>query len=104
MKQLSLKFERTLEKTEHQLDLALSKLCLEYNEEVYIKLSLAFTLMGKGPNILNQLLMHYTSTIHNLSLVLVAKYGNGEPGKKQYQELCGLVNEDRWVPLELFRS
>lgn len=34
MKQLSLKFERTLEKTEQQLDAALSKLCLEYNEEV----------------------------------------------------------------------
>lgn len=38
MKQLSLKFERTLERTEQQLDMALSKLCLDYNEEVQFNL------------------------------------------------------------------
>ncbi|XP_022664599.1 syndetin-like isoform X2 [Varroa jacobsoni] len=97
MKQLSLKFDRTLEKTEQQLDVALSKLCLDYNEEAYAKLTSALTLLGRGPNILDQLLMHFTLTIHNLSLVTVAKHGqHGEPGKKQYADLCQAVNEDRY--------
>ncbi|OQR71010.1 coiled-coil domain-containing protein 132-like [Tropilaelaps mercedesae] len=98
LKQLSLKFERTLEKTEQQLDLALSKLCLDYNEETYAKLTSALTLLGRGPNVLDQLLMHFTSTIHNLSLVIIAKHGqHGEPGKKQYVDLCQAVNEDRYA-------
>lgn len=71
-----------------------------YWTQAYAKLTSALTLLGRGPNILDQLLMHFTLTIHNLSLVTVAKHGqHGEPGKKQYADLCQAVNEDRSVSI-----
>ena len=52
---------------EESLDVALSKVCVDFNEDRYRLLVEAYALLGKGKtqSSMDQLLMHITSAIHN---------------------------------------
>ena len=64
---LSVKLQDTLEMAEESLDVALSKVCVDFNEDRYRLLVEAYALLGKGKtqSSMDQLLMHITSAIHN---------------------------------------
>ncbi|XP_054713927.1 syndetin-like [Uloborus diversus] len=99
--ELSSKLQDTLEMTEEQLDVALSKVCTNFDQVRYEKLQEAYGLLGKTQTALDQLLMHFASAIHNTAfrivLDFVEKSGNEKSfPKRQYFDLCKLVNSDNF--------
>jgi hypothetical protein len=47
IQQFSLKLQDTLELAEEQLDVALSKVCIDFKDQVYGRLQEAYKLLGK---------------------------------------------------------
>ena len=110
--ELSNKLQDTLEMTEEQIDVALSKMCLSFNIPLYIKLQNAYQLLGKTQTAMDQLLMHFASAIHNKAFSIVFGYvelfcssssSSNEQKidnfhKKQYSELCSFLTAEGFVP------
>ena len=70
IQQLSVKLQDTLEMAEESLDVALSKVCVDFHGDRYRLLIEAYGLLGQGKthSSMDQLLMHLTSAIHNTGL------------------------------------
>ena len=117
--QLSGKLADTLVMTEEQLDQALarqlfiffslrsqshqifSRQCTNFNAETYGKLQQAYRLLGKTQTSMDQLLMHFTTAIHNNSFAVV--YGHvclmtNCPRPPPYPELCKEVAVESFLP------
>jgi len=60
-----------METAEEQLDMALSKACIHFDEKHYAKLQRAYQLLGKTHTCVDQLLMHFASAIHNTAFGVV---------------------------------
>ncbi|XP_067934677.1 syndetin-like [Watersipora subatra] len=93
--ELNSKLQDTLESVEELLDTALLKSCNHFDLSHYTKVQLAYSLLGKTQTAMDQLHMHYASTIHNVAFTVVLGYvelcsGTGDSTfqKKQYAELC----------------
>ncbi|CAL8147667.1 unnamed protein product [Orchesella dallaii] len=104
--ELSKKLQETQENAEEQLDVALSKVCLHFDERHYGKLQRAYQLLGKTQTCMDQLLMHYASAIHNTAFSVVHGFAelcrvDDQPinlQKKQYQDLCSCLTPDIFLP------
>ncbi|XP_023223864.1 syndetin-like [Centruroides sculpturatus] len=102
---LSSKLKDTLVMTEEQLDVALSKVCCQFDKTYYEKLQAAYKLLGKTQTAMDQLLMHFTSAIHNKAFVIVLGYvelcaGQSETNfqKRQYTDLCKHITAESFTP------
>ncbi|XP_077513179.1 vacuolar protein sorting 50 isoform X2 [Amblyomma americanum] len=101
--ELSAKLQETLEMTEEQLDVALSRLCVRFDHDHYGRLDAAYRLLGKTQMAAHQLLMHFSSAVHNSALAVVRSHAAPESGqppdlrKAQYADLCKLVPAERFL-------
>ena len=102
--ELNTKLQDTLENTEEQIDVALSKMCLTFNKDMYVKLMCAYNLLGKTQTAMDQLLMHFASAIHNKAFGIVLGYvelfaadTTSNYHKRQYNELCKCLTTDSFI-------
>ena len=104
--ELNTKLQDTLEMTEEQIDVALSKMCLTFNKDLYLKLMCAYNLLGKTQTAMDQLLMHFASAIHNKAFSIVLGYvelfastpdSSSNFHKRQYNELCKCLTSESFV-------
>uniref|UniRef100_D3ZTE2 VPS50 subunit of EARP/GARPII complex n=1 Tax=Rattus norvegicus TaxID=10116 RepID=D3ZTE2_RAT len=93
--ELNSKLQDTLEQIEEQLDVALSKICKNFDVNHYTKVQQAYRLLGKTQTAMDQLHMHFTQAIHNTVFQVVLGYvelcaGNTDTKfqKLQYKDLC----------------
>ncbi|XP_034375196.1 syndetin isoform X1 [Arvicanthis niloticus] len=103
--ELNSKLQDTLEQTEEQLDVALSKICKNFDINHYTKVQQAYRLLGKTQTAMDQLHMHFTQAIHNTVFQVVLGYvelcaGNTDTKfqKLQYKDLCTHVTPDSYIP------
>ncbi|XP_077554046.1 vacuolar protein sorting 50 [Haemaphysalis longicornis] len=95
--ELSAKLQETLEMTEEQLDMALSRLCVRFDRDHYGRLDAAYRLLGKTQMAAHQLLMHYSSAVQSQSVAVVRRHAQAGD-KAQYGDLCQLVPPERLLP------
>ncbi|KAK9506582.1 hypothetical protein O3M35_008485 [Rhynocoris fuscipes] len=98
---LSTKLQDTLVMAEEHLDVALAKICYEFDEEIYKKLQSAYFLLGKTPTAMDQLHMHFTSAVHDAAFNVVLSFvdaGSQSEAKTQYSQLCKEVEEANLIP------
>ncbi|XP_066210151.1 syndetin [Saccopteryx leptura] len=103
--ELNSKLQDTLEQIEEQLDVALSKICKNFDINHYTKVQQAYRLLGKTQTAMDQLHMHFTQAIHNTVFQVVLGYvelcaGNTDTKfqKLQYKDLCTHVTADSYIP------
>uniref|UniRef100_A0A7N4UZ91 Vacuolar protein sorting-associated protein 54 N-terminal domain-containing protein n=1 Tax=Sarcophilus harrisii TaxID=9305 RepID=A0A7N4UZ91_SARHA len=103
--ELDSKLQDTLEQIEEQLDVALSKICKNFDVAHYTKVQQAYRLLGKTQTAMDQLHMHFTQAIHNTVFQVVLGYvelcaGNTDTKfqKLQYKDLCTHVTADSYIP------
>lgn len=103
--ELSSKLQDTLEMTEEQLDVALSKVCTRFVVLLYEKLQAAYKLLGKTQTAMDQLLMHFANAINNKAFNIVLGYvelcsgGNNTNFQKlQYPDLCKYIVPESFTP------
>jgi len=80
---LGAKLNYTIVMTEERLDQALSKLCINFNENQFNKIKETFALLGKTQFLYDQLLVHFCAAI-NEKMFKIAN---------SYVELCTNLNE-----------
>lgn len=115
IQQLSTNLTETLELAEEQLDVALSKICVDFKADSYEKLQEAYALLGKTQTSMDQLQMHSASAVHNNAWNVV--YGHvvlcqddpeliNETAKKLYVDLCCQLPGSSLLPclVDLCRS
>ncbi|XP_030788325.1 syndetin isoform X1 [Rhinopithecus roxellana] len=105
LSELNSKLQDTLEQIEEQLDVALSKICKNFDINHYTKVQQAYRLLGKTQTAMDQLHMHFTQAIHNTVFQVVLGYvelcaGNTDTKfqKLQYKDLCTHVTPDSYIP------
>ncbi|GAB1290525.1 Syndetin [Apodemus speciosus] len=105
LSELNSKLQDTLEQIEEQLDVALSKICKNFDMNHYTKVQQAYRLLGKTQTAMDQLHMHFTQAIHNTVFQVVLGYvelcaGNTDTKfqKLQYKDLCTHVTPDSYIP------
>ncbi|XP_043365233.1 syndetin isoform X3 [Dermochelys coriacea] len=103
--ELNSKLQDTLEQIEEQLDVALSKICKNFDIHHYTKVQQAYRLLGKTQTAMDQLHMHFTQAIHNTVFQVVLGYvelcaGNSDTKfqKLQYKDLCTHITSDSYIP------
>uniref|UniRef100_A0A8D2PY69 VPS50 subunit of EARP/GARPII complex n=1 Tax=Zosterops lateralis melanops TaxID=1220523 RepID=A0A8D2PY69_ZOSLA len=103
--ELNSKLQDTLEQIEEQLDVALSKICKNFDINHYTKVQQAYRLLGKTQTAMDQLHMHFTQAIHNTVFQVVLGYvelcaGNTDTKfqKLQYKDLCTHITSDSYIP------
>lgn len=103
--ELNSKLQDTLEQIEEQLDVALSKICKNFDVNHYTKVQQAYRLLGKTQTAMDQLHMHFTQAIHNTVFQVVLGYvelcaGNTDTKfqKLQYKDLCTHITSDSYIP------
>ncbi|XP_078519783.1 syndetin [Lissotriton helveticus] len=103
--ELNSKLQDTLEQIEEQLDVALSKICKNFDVNHYTKVQEAYRLLGKTQTAMDQLHMHFTQAIHNTVFQVVLGYvelcaGNTDTKfqKLQYKDLCTHITSDSYIP------
>ncbi|XP_037746613.1 syndetin isoform X3 [Chelonia mydas] len=103
--ELNSKLQDTLEQIEEQLDVALSKICKNFDISHYTKVQQAYRLLGKTQTAMDQLHMHFTQAIHNTVFQVVLGYvelcaGNSDTKfqKLQYKDLCTHITSDSYIP------
>jgi hypothetical protein len=104
--QLSSKLQDTLDMTEEKLDVALSKVCVDFNAMMYSRLHTAYRLLGKTQMSMDQLHMHLTSAVHITAWNVV--YGHAmlslpadshvDLSKKPYPDLCENMESSSILP------
>ena len=112
IQQLSIKLQDTLELAEEQLDVALSKVCIDYRQQTYQRLQDAYKLLDKTLTSMDQLQMHSASAVHNTAWNVVYNHVvlcNADPtemAKKLYGDLCGQLPRSSLLPclIDLCRS
>lgn len=113
IQQLSTNLTETLELAEEQLDVALSKICVDFKSPVYEKLHQAYKLLGKTQTSMDQLQMHAASAVHNNAwnvlyghVVLIDPESMHESTKKLYVDLCCQLPASSLLPclVDLCRS
>lgn len=125
---LSAKLRDTLEMAEEQLDVALAKVCVNYNEVDYTRVQEAWKLVGKTQMAVDQMQMHVSTAVHATAAAALSAHLNkctavSTPSKEltslgttpgpvddsdsvycssvqhmQYKELCKNVPSDEFLP------
>ncbi|XP_047136716.1 syndetin isoform X1 [Hydra vulgaris] len=98
--ELSSNLQELLEQIEIQLDVALSRICLKYIEADYTKIQEAYKLLGKTQISMDQLQMHFVSSI-NVSAVrtLIDIFTEAQdlPEDISYVSLCKNIPLERFI-------
>ncbi|KAG8227263.1 hypothetical protein J437_LFUL003996, partial [Ladona fulva] len=71
---LSVKLQDTLEMAEEQLDVALAKVCVNFNEEDYSRIQEAWHLLGKTQMAVDQMQMHVSTAVHANAAMALSAY------------------------------
>ncbi|XP_065897407.1 syndetin-like isoform X3 [Dysidea avara] len=71
---LGSKLKDTQNAIEAQLEEVLSSMCTAFEPRQYQQVQVAYRLLGKSQNAIDQLLMHFTSTIHSNAFSVVFEY------------------------------
>lgn len=74
VKEMKAKLVEMLLLAEEQMDQALSKMPTSFCPQTYQQLTNAYKQIGKSENSMNQLLMHFTNTIHDKAFSIVLGY------------------------------
>ncbi|GAB6031035.1 hypothetical protein CHUAL_007851 [Chamberlinius hualienensis] len=100
----SSKLQDTVEMIEEQLDQALAKVCSNFDANHYEKLQLAYRLLGKTQTAMDQLHMHFTTAIHNMTFSIVLGYveqcfarSDANFHKRNYADLCKFITVDSFT-------
>ncbi|XP_068094573.1 syndetin isoform X2 [Hyperolius riggenbachi] len=103
--ELHSKLQDTLEQIEELLDVALAKICKNFDVSHYTKVQQAYRLLGKTQTAMDQLHMHFTQAIHNTVFQVVLGYvelcaGNTDTKfqKLPYKDLCMHITSDSYIP------
>ncbi|XP_065897412.1 syndetin-like isoform X2 [Dysidea avara] len=93
---LGSKLKDTQNAIEAQLEEVLSSMCTTFEPRQYQQVQVAYRLLGKSQNAIDQLLMHFTSTIHSNAFSVVFEYAKSslaetEDQKMPYRDLCKAV-------------
>jgi hypothetical protein len=103
--ELSSKLQDTLEMIDESMDVALSKTCGHFDEQHYTRIQTAYRLLGKTQAAIDQLHMHFTSSVHNTAFVKVLGYvelcsgtGDGIFQKRPYADLCKCISAEVFLP------
>ncbi|XP_065897406.1 syndetin-like isoform X2 [Dysidea avara] len=93
---LGSKLKDTQNAIEAQLEEVLSSMCTAFEPRQYQQVQVAYRLLGKSQNAIDQLLMHFTSTIHSNAFSVVFEYAKSslaetEDQKMPYRDLCKAV-------------
>ena len=96
---ISSRLQDTLDMAEEQLDVGLEKCCIQFDAALYSKLYHATMLLGKQ-DVIDQLNLHMTSSLHHSSLILIKDYVECSDTEKivvnynklQFQDLCKHVS------------
>ncbi|XP_065333095.1 syndetin [Cloeon dipterum] len=97
---LNVQLQDTLEMAEESLDQALAKSCLDFDSELYSKLQDAYSFLGKSQIAADQLLMHFTSAVHNVSFSTVSNFLQSNilgASKKSFPELCRHIGKENFI-------
>ncbi|XP_073977333.1 vacuolar protein sorting 50 isoform X2 [Rhodnius prolixus] len=97
---LNSKLQDTLVMAEEHLDVALAKICYEFDEEIYKKLQSAYFLLGKTQTAMDQLHMHFTSAVHNTAFNVVLSFvecSSPSGAKMQYAQLCKEIEDGNLI-------
>ncbi|XP_055337389.1 syndetin-like [Paramacrobiotus metropolitanus] len=104
--QLHEKLQDTLMVIEQRLDTSLGQICLNFDAKQYARVYNAYQLLDKNQTAVDQLHMHFITTIHNRSFGILLGFvelANQKTGrsdnfiKKPYQELCQAVPAEFFV-------
>jgi len=107
IKDLTSKLQDTLEQIEEQIDVALSSTCNQFDVDLYKKLQNSYKMLGKSQAAVDQLLMHYTNSIHITAHRVVSSFTTGKNPNEQptpdsntsnFKELCSQVNNESYIP------
>ncbi|XP_015588242.1 syndetin [Cephus cinctus] len=90
------KLQDTLEQAEELLDVALSKMCTDFDIMIYSSVQEAYKLLGKTQTAMDQLHMHFTAAIHNTAFTAVHSYAGGDM-KRQYKQLCQSISQENFI-------
>ncbi|XP_065053173.1 syndetin-like isoform X2 [Rhopilema esculentum] len=102
IRELSSDLQETLDQIEEQLDVALSKVCNDFNEKQYEKLQSAYMLLGKTQTAMDQLQMHYLNTINNVALQVISDHltlTNAMPSQHEdlnFSSLCKSMQPEQF--------
>lgn len=103
--ELSSKLQDTLYMIDESMDVALSKTCSHFDEEYYSRIQTAYRLMGKTQAAIDQLHMHFISSVQNTSFTKVLGYvelcsgvGDGSFQKRPYADLCKCIKPEVFMP------
>ena len=112
--ELGTKLQDTQVEIEDQLDRVLAGSCAAFDAHRYERVQTAYQLLGKSQVAMDQLLMHYTQTIHNRSFSTVLRFAercqhdakSGPLSRLPYKDLCSKMDSKYFVPclIELCKS
>ncbi|XP_046386382.1 syndetin isoform X2 [Ischnura elegans] len=121
---LSTKLQDTLEMAEEQLDVALAKVCVNFDEAEYSRVQEAWQLVGKTQTAVDQMQMHVSTALHATAASALSSHlskgsvaatedaaraacskGGGDGSQQvgdvqhmQYKELCKNVPHNEFLP------
>lgn len=98
---LSVKLQDALIMTEEQLDIVLSNMCFNFDNEKYSAVQEAYRRLGKTRIAIDQLHMHYTSAVHSASFDTINLFVNTdkvENNKNSFALLCQCVPDEQLIP------
>ena len=104
--ELGTKLQDTQVEIEEQLDKVLAQSCVQFDAHRYERVQTAYRLLSKSQVAMDQLLMHYTQTIHNTSFKIVLRYAercrhdaaSGPLNRLPYRDLCAKMESKYFVP------
>lgn len=98
---LTQRLQDTLDLAEEQLDVVLASICYNFDEDTFSKLQRAYTLLNKTQVAMDQLHMHFASTISNAAMQAVMEHqkDNIENSSEQpkFKEMCANVKDSNVV-------
>ncbi|XP_065179412.1 syndetin-like [Sycon ciliatum] len=112
--ELGSKLQDTQVEIEDQLDRVLAQSCTAFDAHRYDRVQTAYRLLSKSQMAMDQLLMHYTQTLHNRSFSIVLQFAercrhdakSGPLNRLPYKDLCSKMDSKYFVPclIELCKS
>ena len=88
---LSTKFQDTLDFIEESIDVTIAKICLNFNSHIYQRLLNAYHLLEKSLTFMDQLQMHFINVVQTRTLEILLKHigiDKNERNLSSYSDLC----------------
>ena len=110
---LGAKLNYTIQMTEERLDLALARLCVNFNDKQFNKIRDTFNLLGKTQVLYDQLLIHFSTVINEKTFNIVNSYvelctnlnesfasstNNSSMKERSFEDVCASLSSDCFLP------